>query len=144
VNRDEILKMEAGPELDEAVCKAVGIEPHRYWAAWKDGGIALSEDREWSTSYREVKAFCEKHPQYELKQLEMWSPVSDDIASAFEVVAKMRERGLFFTLGAETSDDGEDFWWASFDEGASPLEGSIEAPTAPLALCRAALLAVLP
>jgi hypothetical protein len=60
---------------------------------------------------------------------------STDIASAWEVVERMRQRGLL--VGVYTADDGS-CWQAATSADATLFS----APTAPLAICRAAIAAV--
>jgi hypothetical protein len=127
MTRDEILNMPAGREMDVLVLVSVmGIEYSE-----KDG----ENYREWSNCYTERACFVFRDiPHY-----------SADISAAWEVVEKLRD----------TSDDEPDYWtitdlgnawrvtsnWAHHDGDIENF--SIEAETAPLAICRAALLAVM-
>ncbi len=67
-------------------------------------------------------------------------PYSTDINAAWKVVEKLREDGLYLTMNADAFSAGYpqfnpgSGWWCSFKYSAL-------AETAPLAICRAALLA---
>jgi len=61
---------------------------------------------------------------------------STDIAAAWQVVEKMRERGWFLNLHEEGALSQQ--WVCVFDDDAFD-SGEFLAPTAPLAICRAAL-----
>jgi hypothetical protein len=66
-----------------------------------------------------------------------WNAYSRDIADAWQVVEKMHESGQYCGLWREGGDNSE---W-EIDIGVSLPE--LSAPTAPLAICRAALLSTL-
>lgn len=69
-------------------------------------------------------------------------PYSTDIAAAWQIVEKLKAIDVEFSLYYREWDGGRDEahrWSAWFREGA---EYQVYAPTAPLAICRAALLAV--
>jgi hypothetical protein len=64
---------------------------------------------------------------------------STDISAAFQVVEKMRERGYFFGLILE--ENGK--WNCEYTDSSYELRGETEnAPSAPEAICRAALSAI--
>lgn len=71
---------------------------------------------------------------------------STDIAAAWEVVEKLRERGLHLDINNRQACDGVDdmggAWWAEFASADYAVGGQAFADTAPLAICRAALAAV--
>ena len=63
---------------------------------------------------------------------------STSIAAAFEVVEKMREKGLHFAL----DNRHQDGWWAEFASIGYARGGQATADSAPLAIVKAALEAV--
>lgn len=97
-----------GRELDALVAeKAMG------WARNRGSGVGFTT------------------PDGEYRSIDIWSP-STDIAAAWQVVGKLRERGFGFSLN--------DAWIAWFL--AAPNEYQASADTAPHAICLAALRAV--
>ena len=70
-----------------------------------------------------------KHGDYMVRPI---SEYSADIAAAWDVVEKMTDRGFLIRLTV----DGKNEFWCAFKFSAT-------AKTAPLAICRAALLAVM-
>jgi hypothetical protein len=115
MNRDEILSLEAGRELDALVAQYVKCEdlriyecPHRRWPIL-------------------IYCECPTLPHY-----------STDIAAAWEVVEKMHEQHGVDVNGLSSSGFactiyGAAGHWRAYDE-----------VSAPLAICRAALNAMLP
>lgn len=69
------------------------------------------------------------------REMKGFSP-STDIADAWKVVEKMRERGLDVYLRFVST------WTAEFDSVSGDVNGFADADTAPLAICLAALKAV--
>lgn len=156
MTRDEILAMPAGPELDALVAERVmGLCPHR---AWRNTGPARepSTDRgraAWALlgpyGDRVECLECEEVRVLAMGQLavivEDPAPYSADISAAWEVMEKLKERAIDATLawqGASTAC-GEGWWFGVIDATGDycGLDGLGEAaPTAPLAICRAALL----
>ena len=119
MTHDEIMKLEAGRELDTLVAERVmgwKLKSHK----WIDGETRLGDfpedKKETGTSYRRVLKY------------------TTDISAAWEVVEKMNSEGFAFYILWTTGIP-----WAMFDKDSS-MEYSAEADTAPLAICRAALL----
>jgi hypothetical protein len=133
--------MEAGRELDALIAeKVMGIDPtaddqllydkryltkydaKRILAGETSVGIVLSNDK----SFNDVVKFLPGCPHY-----------STDIAAAWQVVEKMEQRLDLCWLGPG------DVWVAVLGNGEEDYQyGDAMAPTAPLAICRAALKAI--
>lgn len=65
------------------------------------------------------------------------APYSTDIAAAFLVAAKMRDRGGWFQLRDIVDWDSQRKWWADFAPGGRTYAETGETPA--LAICLAAL-----
>lgn len=124
MTRDDILRMEAGPELDALVAEKV----MGWKVKWHDGYWTMAIP----------KAECVSYGWN-------WRP-SEDIAAADEVAEKIgivagkseeRQPGQYFAV-VSSLDDSVEYWW-------DKRYGHYYAytPTKPLAICRAALLAVM-
>lgn len=124
LTRDEILNMPAGREMDALIAERVmgwEIHPHKTHYIHNDG----------KTGY--FVPCGEFQP-------------SEDIAAAWQVVERMRYKNFYsqhtdLTLASENEE-----WWSWTFIDHNPLAGYSEkatAETAPLAICRAALLAVM-
>jgi len=129
---EEILKMEAGPELDRLVAERV-----MEWDEGKDFGIGESG----------IVRYIREGPKYfERTKIEAWAP-STDIKAAWEVMERLAphfEIKLFNAMEPQRSRGWKDVWVVDIQasqEGA-PLHRSID-DNAPLAICRAALLAMM-
>lgn len=114
MTREEILKMEAGPEMDRLVAEKV----MRF--VFEDLPLT-DEDKP------EPRTFWIGPPM----------PYSTNIKAAWMVVEKMHDSGWFFSITRYSNCT--DPWNAEFGS----VLPRVHAPTAPLAICRAALLAVL-
>jgi len=122
---EEILKLEPGPKLDRLVAERV-----MGWKLGVDADTRIDSKWVWRSGKR-------------------WSP-SRDIAAAMDVISKLLESGLFLDIysprEAEAPDwfHGDDEWvvfvcdWDHEDGIAHAGAGTL-----PLAICRAALLAVM-
>ena len=123
MTRDEILAMEAGPELDALVAeKVMGWQLTSAYQL----GPAWARDIPWGELVLKNAVAYYAHE---------WGP-STDIAPAWKVVEKMhKEYGIdvngLASGGFVCTIYGVDGHWRTYDE------------TAPLAICRAALLAVM-
>lgn len=121
--------MEAGPELDRLVAERVmgwwigDCEAHFLVESVESFPAYLRGSKKWDARDRVYRSPAHNS--------EFWSP-STSIADAWEVVEKM-DTGNSFQLSTRFTD-----WWASFT-----ISTNVSASTAPLAICRAALLAVL-
>lgn len=105
-------ELEAGPQMDALVAEKV--------MGWSIRGELWKDKR--GTIRRSKSTFEQYEPSIR------WSP-STDIAAAWEVVEKM-------PMGMWPSVDG---WVVEIPDGSGD---EVEAPTAPLAICRAALKAI--
>ena len=129
VTREEILQLQPGPKTDQLVAEKV--------MGWKQEEIWLDfEGRLW----RKVGCANPNEPLYVYAG--PWSP-STDIAAAWEVVEALVSRGWHFELcTTEITGAGSAVWRVSFWCHESP-EGLVLATEIPLAICRAALQAVM-
>ncbi len=130
MTKDEILRMEAGREMDALVAtKVMGWEDDPevpYWDARDVNGQVIHVSRRWSPS--------------------------TDIAAAWEVFEFLSKNSVEVAVscnGVERATIGHDsdgwscsVWWFKDIESSHAIEG-IYADTAPLAICKAALLAVM-
>lgn len=126
MSEDEIMKLEAGRELDALVARQI-----MGWSKWN----IISDTGNFPGWFTKI----------ELGQLgkgwymadDNWSP-STDIAAAWQVVERMRK------LGRETQhyyNERRGPWWSFWKPFG--IEASATAETDALAICRAALLAVM-
>jgi hypothetical protein len=132
LTRNKILKMEAGREMDALVAEKVfgGPEAHKDWYWWDGANMVWSNDTAYGAKPILIPAlFAGPH-------------FSTDISAAWEAVEKMKQGGHIFTFEMVTDD--EDQYSAGFErkmEDYKPIWSGF-GDTAPLAICRAALLAV--
>lgn len=119
LTREEILALPAGPELDELVTRRIMT------LVWNGTGYSL---------YCEITGITTDYIAAEALR-----PFSTDITAAWQVVATLDDRSHSLSLRRYS---GKRTWLASFTAVKRPL-AEAEADTVPLALCRAALLAVL-
>jgi hypothetical protein len=115
LTRDEILEMEAGEEIDKLVAEKV--------MGWYVSSYGLV-DREHKPGDVFLGDVCE-----------CWSP-SFSISAAWEVVNKLKEQ-------SDIVDVWHESWEWHCDIGSYGDCQTVKADTAPLAICRAALLAVI-
>lgn len=120
MTREEIEAMEPGRELDRLIRIHLFGDIDESWV-WKEWW-----GEHWITDNKEVATWFEL-PKY-----------STDISAAWEVITKMKERNWWIALNAEYKEWNAMFYW-------DPHQQAYEcgAETAPEAICKAALLAVL-
>jgi len=116
MNKEEILNMPAGREMDALVLASVF-------------GVMVFRD-ECGEPYR-IGFFQEKEP--------VWN-YSGNISSAWAVWNKLVERERYPTLHEGVNDNGEPCVWMSLVNPVMDCRGEDDVP---LAICRAALLAVI-
>jgi hypothetical protein len=118
--------LEAGRELDTLVAEKV-----MGWTKWRSPVVprGSAEPDCWLTNDRTSPTFKIAH----------WSP-STDIACAWQVVERMRDRGFALELHYEFGCSIQ--WVADFSNDGWSSTGEQLGDTAPLAICRAALAAV--
>jgi len=125
MTRDEILKLEAGREMDALILKHIFNAD----VIWKDSVIN-------SVGFSPA-GFHGKWPNS--SHVYSKGGYSADISAAWEVVEKLKSIGLELLL-----DNYSPNWSCDFTETLEVTsEKEVSADTAPLAICRAALLATL-
>lgn len=169
MRREEILKMEAGPELNRMIAERVlgwkaweeirGEYTHVVWQ--KDGERdPWKGSRDWEIQKERYTPLIKFDP---MKHIEHGLiDFSQDISSAWQVVEKLNDLGWQIELADMRKSPDDPGWWVELcryepieDENA-PIEMQgkpfathywmydCSAPTVELAICRAALLAVEP
>lgn len=126
MTHDEILNMEAGRELDTLIAEKV-----MGWARWKGATLGWENPPSFFRTW-------------ELTSYGSFQP-STDISAAWDVIEKMEYNWSFVRdvgkCGSEYETIGNMLYRFIYTAPGMPIEG-IVADTAPLAICRAALLAV--
>jgi hypothetical protein len=132
MTREEILNMPAGREMDALIAKKVmgwSADPEGYWLDRKneyaDTGWGLFKQDE-----------TKNHPA-----CKEYNP-SADIRAAWEIVVAMEEKDIWFELANVVPNSDPIVYEAKFIGGRDGAYACED--TAPLAICRAALLAVMP
>jgi len=123
MTRDEILTMEAGREMDALVAEKVM-------------GHTVGRDATLETFYPQYTTTVETSEGFTIL-----AHYSTDISAAWRIVEKFKSDARIGISMADYTNGGYCFTFfgpGNFDEY------ECDAPTAPLAICRAALLAVLP
>lgn len=124
MTREEILGMEAGPELDRLVAEQImGWEEGRNFSMWPEQGVHISVG--------DGIGF-------------FWRP-STDITAAWEVMTKLCELGMVPEVYGMWLTKKKNEWyivlWYSVEDLTAAARA--KASTLPLAICRAALLAMM-
>jgi len=121
MTREEILRMEAGPEWDRLVAEQImGWSEGKHFEVGDFGVVKLGE------------------------VIDIWSP-STDIAAAMEVVQKLLEKRLRVSMYSPWGDRNEPYAipeWTVFVLSNHGLGIEMGGETLPLAICRAALIAL--
>lgn len=117
MNKEEVLAMETGAMLDSFVAENV--------MGWEQGGVDHRGERQYLKDG--LIQNCTIDGTY------AWEP-STDISAAWEIIEKLQERELFISVEARREN-----YRANFNKD----EPFIYARTAPEAICKAALLAVM-
>lgn len=120
MTRERIEQMPAGREIDMRIAEML----HGSYHDWQSCEWCLSEER----GYAKGETASNVHGQR----------YSTDIAAAWQVIEKMRNEGWFFDIGDEV-ETPEIYVRFHRQDGAS----LVIADTAPLAICRAALIATM-
>jgi hypothetical protein len=131
MNRDEILKMEAGVLMDALVAERV-----MGWHNVHKTSFYNDTATHWQSSLGDaflVGAKDDKMYEYRIPYY------STDIAAAWEVVEKLQSQNIKVTI----STFGENWWIEIFDYTTEKVVRKAFGTTAPLAICRAVLLAVM-
>ena len=134
MNRDNILKMEAGPEMDLLVAPLVGWDHSHDYNECEDDWYTYCRNCGDEPRFSERENDCEVPPRY-----------STNIASAWEIVDKLKQSGFLVIrlstgdiLGNQWQFHCSDKWREVTHDGDKDYFAN--AATAPLAICRAALL----
>lgn len=126
MTRDEILNMPAGREMDYLIATCI--------MGWK---LAMVQNGTYPSQYLVHQTLGRILP-------DDFDRYSTDLSTAFEVIQKMHEMKYKYTLHGHFM--GSELQIATFDHqdwaDANPLYKAV-ADSAPLAICRAALLAVM-
>ena len=135
LTKDEIMNMAPGREMDRLIAtKVMGWIPCEinWWLEPKRWNCLIEKADEWVF---ETEKYGVEHEgrKYQAIPSARWNP-SKDISDAWEVVEKLKSKGLYMRL----FHDGE--YGVSFKQ--FPKEPAF-ASTAPSAICKAALLAAL-
>ena len=134
MNKEEILAMEAGKELDHLVAtKVMG------WTEWRRHGLFGLFTRDFW-----VEPIAFQPPLWMLpQQVSTWHP-STDLPTAWQVVEEMSKLGYNMSLLHRSSKLYPDYWDCEFRPKGSRKPPAYEwvyhQETAPLAICKAALL----
>jgi hypothetical protein len=143
MTRDEILNMPAGKEIDALIAEKV--------MGWHKGDsygreVWLDTDERYQRGIARENGF-EDDEDFHLLH---WHP-SESILWAWEVIEKMQEIDSHWSPGVNWDDDdgdGNPMWVASFtyygEDESQFQQNEVWDKSAPLAICRAALLAVTP
>lgn len=165
MTKEEILRLQAGPELDRLVAERVmgwylpaDSEMPRAWLRPRaaDPDVPWDSGEEWTGWWAEEPPLEVDEDTGEkvipsvwlIAGSKVWSP-STDIAAAMEVLNKLLELGIICDMGQvevyPTIDGGHGvIWYVRFRRVMMPpfVTWMSEAESLPLAICRAALLAV--
>lgn len=137
ITKEQIEQATAGRELDGCVFEYI-MRPDAKWVVFPTNPmfrwLMISEDAD-------DFAGCLPALGVELVGEHHWPPFSTDIAAAWQVVEKMRENGYWLEL-EESSISVLPFWTCRFLH-AMDRDGECHADTALIAICKAALLAVM-
>ena len=137
MDRDYILNMEAGPEMDLLVAPLVGWNQSHDYNECEDGWYTYCRNCGDEPRFSERENDCEVPPRY-----------STNIVAAWEVIEKLKQLG-FLIIRLATGDILGNHWqfqcadkWREISRDGDK-DYFANAPTAPLAICQAALLAML-
>lgn len=148
MNRDDILKMEAGREIDALVAeKVMGWKPwleqrgEYTYIIWQkpNDREPWFRSRDWKSLQKNYEPFEGKYDPHKHIEILNFKP-STDISAAWELIKEMSAKGYWCYMGTLSSES-----YAVFTkESLVPLEkGRASVYDLPLAICRAALLAVM-
>ena len=128
MNRDDILKMEAGPEMDLLVAPLVGWDNSHDYNECEDDWYTYCRNCGDEPRFSERENDCEVPPRY-----------STDIDAAWMVIEYMGNTYGWKPYNGVVIMRENKNWYVEFPR---PNWEDAEAATAPLAICKAALLAV--
>lgn len=138
MTRGEILKMPTGREMDAVIAECVMGEPEPLMAESEVTVIYMSLLRGYDVPHSAGGAWYATM-DFEDGDTPYWEPChfSTNIAKAWRVVEKL----MGFVFGVDVCVNHADGWWCRVKHSDGGLT-TATADTAPLAICRAALLAV--
>ena len=127
MTREEIVRFQPGPRTDRLVAEKV--------MGWEEGtNFYIRENR-----LMLVAAIWDANKQQWIPTSGLpWSP-STDIAAAWQVLEAMRRNGGRYRIWSPCAEDDE--WEVELFPGNSDEAAIARAPSLPLAICRATLLA---
>lgn len=132
MNRDKILKMEAGREMDELIAIGIMGLPRRSElendSPCPDCGTPL-----YKRASRAARAKCDSCNDWKYSP---YKEYSTDISAAWEVFEELVKKWDIVEVWYERNTDPK--WWCEFISGGDG--NNAFADTAPLAICRVALL----
>jgi hypothetical protein len=151
VNKEEILAMKPGREMDALAGKTFDLSPRIRWFAMNEEETASYmsfESQLLAESWHNEMVSKYPNGRYvdaggHLVQREIYRRYSEDISAAWEVVEKLRE------IWEEVSVVSDSKGWETFlyhsgdDKYPDDVWVNAQAKTAPEAICKAALLAVM-
>lgn len=153
MTREEILAKKPGQELDEFVGKTFGFAPKIKWYAMNKDETAFYMDFD-SKSFAEnwhntnITRFPDgiyRTDGGHIVRREIYKRFSEDISAAWEVVEKMRPTHVYEMADFGRNAHKKQQHCAAFHPLEKPRdnERQVRAKTAPEAICKAALLAVM-
>ena len=150
MTRDEIMSMEAGPEMDQMVGELIGDEPEITPVASDDGGktACAMVDRQWGPwrSEHELRLWLEEgqqrglHLGFKIEACKTWPRYSTSISDAWEVVEKLPIDSQGLLIARCSVANADEYQAAIHVQGEAVW---VSGDTAPLAICRAALIATM-
>lgn len=146
MDREYILNLPEGEEINSLVAeKVMGWHKGQYLYP---NGVIIDEREDWlDADGRYVHGIKREDGWYEDDEdfhLLHWHP-SESILWAWEVIEKMQEEYSFILSSNDPPTDDEHKWYCEFFSKGDPvfIDHEVYAPTAPLAICRVALLCVM-
>jgi len=134
--------MPAGREMDALVGKAIGAEPKKCWEILNadETATAFSAESRWEAE-RFLRDHLNRMPDswlkdYHVGHWDFYKSYSTNIAAAWEVVEKLKDKNIFFIIHPWVDKCLLEVY------GDSYRRGNLSADTAPLAICRASLKAL--
>lgn len=150
MTRDEILAMEPGPKMDEAVGKAIGATPTVRWYCMREDEMAYFaefDSRSEAENWHNNMVMKSPDSRYvvnggHIVRQEIYRQYSRDISTAWGVAEKMC-KGRPYEISSSFQDEcdvGIEGWLVTWGNIGGSGKEEMWAPTAPEAICKAALL----
>ncbi len=144
MTRDEIMKLEAGRELDALIAeKVMGNDPLISWAIYNKDKTAYYDvlERRQDASDQLAKSRSLRDHGATVDMLKTYKPYSTDIADAWQVVEYLEKRDILIDI-VRISDRDSLYWLVRLRLIGYNTAYVARAETAPLAICKAALMVV--